>query len=88
MLFGFTDIWKGNYHGEPVCIKTVRTRDTLLLREVEKVCSSLNVSQRGTQRASQTFNHDIDGHTYISYPTALPVIEASETPFPFYIMSP
>ena len=75
MLFGFADIWKRNYHGEPMCIKTVWTRDTLLLREVKKVCSSFNPSQRRTQCASQIPNHDIDGHMCISYPTALPVIE-------------
>jgi hypothetical protein len=36
--FGFTDIWKGNHHGEPVCIKALRPQDPIRLREIEMVC--------------------------------------------------
>ena len=43
--FGFADIWKGNRHGEPVCIRAIWTRDPLLLREIERVCGSLNLSE-------------------------------------------
>jgi len=37
MVDGFTDIWKGEYHGEPVCVKVVRGRRLTCLREVEGV---------------------------------------------------
>jgi hypothetical protein len=37
---GFTDIWKGNFKGKPVCVKAVRTQDTIRLREIENVWSS------------------------------------------------
>ena len=36
-LPGFTDIWKGEYHGEPVCVKAVRRRDPSYLGDVEQV---------------------------------------------------
>lgn len=35
--YGFTDIWKGNYHGEPVCIQVIRGRELGGLREIEGV---------------------------------------------------
>ena len=38
---GFTDIWKGRYHGEPVCIKVVRTQNPIRLREIKRVRDSL-----------------------------------------------
>jgi len=31
---GFTDIWKGTYHGEPVCVKVVRELKLATVREV------------------------------------------------------
>jgi len=34
---GFTDIWKGEYHGEPVCVKVVRGQRLTSLREVDGV---------------------------------------------------
>ena len=34
---GFADIWKGDYRGELVCVKVVRTRDRARLMEIEKV---------------------------------------------------
>jgi len=34
---GFTDIWKGYYLGQPVCVKVVRTQDRTPLMEIEKV---------------------------------------------------
>ena len=37
---GFTDIWRGNHHGEPVCVKAIRTQDQTRLKEIERVCSS------------------------------------------------
>ena len=37
---GFTDIWKGKFDGEPVCVKAIRTQDPIRLREIESVCSS------------------------------------------------
>ena len=36
--FGFADIWKGNYHGELVCIKAVRRGNLTYLRETKRVC--------------------------------------------------
>jgi len=35
--YGFTDIWKGEYHGEPVCVKVARGHSLNELREVVKV---------------------------------------------------
>ena len=37
---GFADIWKGRYHGEPVCVKAIRTQYPICLMEIEKVCVS------------------------------------------------
>jgi hypothetical protein len=37
-LYGLADIWKGNYHEEPVCIKAIQTQDMTCLREVRRVC--------------------------------------------------
>ena len=34
---GFTDIWKGEYHGEPVCVKVVRGSKLKELTEVVQV---------------------------------------------------
>jgi len=39
---GFTDIWKGEYHGEPVCVKVVRVQVVqgkvpIHLKEVKRV---------------------------------------------------
>ena len=34
---GFTDIWKGEYHGGLVCIKVIRGRELTCLRGVERV---------------------------------------------------
>jgi hypothetical protein len=39
---GLTDLWRGYYGGELVCIKAIRTRDQTHIREIESVCSSLN----------------------------------------------
>lgn len=37
---GFADIWKGDHHGEPVCIKVIRTRKSIPLEKIKKVCGS------------------------------------------------
>ena len=34
---GFVDVWRGNYHGNPVCIKSIRTRDPSNLKKIKKV---------------------------------------------------
>jgi hypothetical protein len=44
MPTGFTDIWKGNYDGKPVCIKAIRTKDLNRLREIQGVRDSLVAS--------------------------------------------
>ena len=33
----FVDIWKGDYRGEPVCVKVIRSQDLTILMEIEKV---------------------------------------------------
>lgn len=42
---GFADIWKGNYRGELVCIKAVRTRSTFRLEEIKRVRGSFIESE-------------------------------------------
>jgi len=37
---GFADIWMGDYCGELVCVKVIRTQDRTPLREIEKVHGS------------------------------------------------
>jgi hypothetical protein len=43
--YGFADIWKGSYHGEPVCIKAIRTLDAARLRGIRNVCGSFILSR-------------------------------------------
>jgi len=38
----FTDIWKGEYYGTPVCVKVVRGQRLPGLREVERVWRSFD----------------------------------------------
>jgi hypothetical protein len=38
---GFIDVWRGKYHGNPVCIKFIRTRNKANLRKMKKVHGSL-----------------------------------------------
>ena len=38
---GFVDVWRGNYHGNPVCIKAIRTRNKSNLQKIKKVHDSL-----------------------------------------------
>jgi hypothetical protein len=45
MAAGFTDIWKANYHGEPVCIKAIRTQDPARLGEIGNVCGLYILSE-------------------------------------------
>ena len=42
---GFADIWNGQYHGELVCIKTIRTMRCASLTKIEKVCDNLILSE-------------------------------------------
>ena len=37
---GLADVWKGNYHGNPVCIKAIRTRNKSNLEKIKKVHGS------------------------------------------------
>ena len=54
-----------------------------------KGCVAILFSQRRTEHTSyQIFRPGIDGKRRISHPNLLPVIEISELPFPFCIMSP
>ncbi|KAF9789587.1 hypothetical protein BJ322DRAFT_546243 [Thelephora terrestris] len=34
---GFIDVWRGKYHGNPVCIKFIRTRNKANLRKIKKI---------------------------------------------------
>jgi hypothetical protein len=45
MATGFTDMWKGNDHGELVCIKAIRGQDMIRLKEVRRVCGSFLFSE-------------------------------------------
>jgi hypothetical protein len=56
MATGFTDIWKGNYHGELVCIKVVRARDPTVLKEVESVRNSSLLSEVYSARSIPDFS--------------------------------
>ena len=40
----FADIWKGDYRGEPVCVKVIRTRQWTLLKKIWVVCGSYFVN--------------------------------------------
>jgi hypothetical protein len=82
--FGFADIWKGNYHGEPVCIKAVRETKPISLRAIKKMCGYFYIGR--TKRASfETFS---SGRKPISHPNVLPIIRVSKTLFPLCTMSP
>ena len=50
--FGFTDVWRGNYRGDQVCIKAIRTRDTSSLAMIKRVRGSF-FNQSKTQCTSQ-----------------------------------
>ena len=51
--------------------------------------ATLSSYQGCTQHASsQTFHRETNGHMHISHPNVLPIIDVSETLFPFCIMSP
>jgi len=41
---GFADIWKGDYRGQTVCIKVIRSRARIPLVNIQKVCDSFNLS--------------------------------------------
>ena len=56
MATGFTDIWKGNYHGELVCIKAVRAQYQTDLKEVESVCNSSLLSEVYSPRSIPEFS--------------------------------
>ena len=38
---GFVDVWRGNYRGNPVCIKAIRARNKSNLHKIKKVRDSL-----------------------------------------------
>ena len=86
--YGLADIWKGNYRGEPVCIKVIRTRDSVRLMEIRRV-SVYFIHQSRTKRAPyQTLRREINGRKPGSHPNVLPIMQVSETLVPFCIMSP
>ena len=85
--YGFVDVWRGNYRGNPVCIKAIRTRNKANLRKIKKVHDSLFPSD--THHPSyQIFCDDGQGCKRFSHPNILPIVEVSEELFPFCIMTP
>jgi len=42
---GFADIWKGDYRGELVCVKVIRTQNLNPLRRIRKVRGSVILSE-------------------------------------------
>ena len=86
---GFADIWKGRYHGETVCVKAIRTQYPICLMEIEKVCGSFfSLGAHSEQASYKIFRRVSDGSKFNPHPNILPVIEVSETLFPFCIMTP
>lgn len=86
---GFADIWKGRYYGEQVCVKAIRTQSPICLMEIEKVCGpSILPGTYSKQPPYKIFRRVSDGSKHNPHPNVLPVIEVSETLFPFYIMIP
>ena len=82
---GLTDIWKGDRYGELVCIKTIRTRHPVNLREITSVGGSFTSLGARSVRFMQTFRRMVGRDPH---PNVLPVIGVSETLFPLCIMSP
>ena len=39
-FYGFTDVWKGKYRGEPMCFKVIRTQDRAPLMKTAQVGKS------------------------------------------------
>ena len=49
---GFVDVWRGSYHGNPVCIKAIRTRNESTLGKIKRVHGSLVPSGLNSPRIS------------------------------------
>ena len=82
------DIWKGNYRGNPVCIKALRIRSQSALWKLKLVRNTF-FSRKCTQHVSyQTFRHAVEKCKSKPHPNVVPIIEVSETLVPFFIMSP
>lgn len=87
-LLGLADIWRGDYRGEPVCVKVIRTQDRIPLTRIKAVGSS-SVFQRHTQHASEQSYHRVgEGGELNPHPNVLPIIKVSETLLPLYVMTP
>ena len=83
------DIWKGKYHGEPVCIKVIREQYLWRLRWIEGVRRTFCSTRRCTQFAlHQIYRHVIEESKRNPHPNVLPIIDVSEALYPFCIMSP
>ena len=85
---GFVDVWRGKYHGNPVCIKAVRTRNKSNLQKIKKVHGPFFQSESHSPPIYQIFYQDGQECKHFSHPNILPVIEVSEGLFPFCIMTP
>jgi len=87
---GFTDIWKGEYDGEPVCVKVVRRRQLSGLRIVEGVWRLFFFfNRRRAQFARYQIYRRVTEQSKLNpHPNVLRVIRISEEEFPVFIMSP
>ena len=86
--FGFVDVWRGNYHGKPVCIKAIRTRNSSNLKKIKEVRRSLILPRLLNSPSRQIFYDEVEGCKHFSHPNILPVVQVPEALFPFCIMSP
>jgi serine/threonine protein kinase len=84
-LFGLADIWKGSYHGEPVCIKALRRMSPISLLGIKNIGGYVFYQKRIKHALDKTPRRM---RKSISHPNVLPVIDVSETLSPFCIVSP
>lgn len=88
MTYGFTDVWKGDYCGAPVCVKVIRATLRTPLVEIEKVCGSCIYQKRTQYTLYQIYRRVIEEGKSGPHPNVLPVIEVSKGMSPLCIMSP
>jgi hypothetical protein len=83
--FGFADIWKGNYRGEPVCIKSLWTLSQASRPgETQKIYDYFLYQKL----SEHDFYNTYATRKFISHPNLLPIINKSGTPYLTCIMSP
>jgi len=86
---GFTDIWKGEYHGKAVCVKVIRAQQLTCLREVEGVWPPFySIGDVLSLLHTKIYRRVVEESKFKSHPNVLPIIRVSEELFPFCCMSP